>query len=186
MNPITHFLISWNTAALAGAAKRDRMLITLGGLLPDIDALGIIVDVVSPSEDAWRYYHEYHHQLTHNITTAVVGSIAVLLMAKKKLFTALVFFGVFNLHLLCDLVGARGPRAGDIWTVPYLVPFSSMNLSWQDQWPLNGWQNFAITIIMFVVVFIIAWKKGFSPLELFSAKADKLFVQTVNKYKHKL
>jgi len=141
MNPITHFLISWNTAALAGVEKRDRILITLGGLLPDIDALGIIIDIVSPSKEAWYYYHEYHHQLTHNITTAVVGAIAVLLLAnpvrgrssqrddrksetststlhkdnvkeivsdkisftsngaKKRLFTALVFFGVFNLHL---------------------------------------------------------------------------------------
>ena len=81
MNPITHFLISWNTAALAGVEKRDRILITLGGLLPDIDALGIIIDIVSPSKEAWYYYHEYHHQLTHNITTAVVGAIAVLLLA---------------------------------------------------------------------------------------------------------
>ena len=184
MNPITHFLISWNTAALVGVEKRDRILITLGGLLPDIDALGIIVDIVSPSEDAWRYYHEYHHQLTHNITTAVVGAIALLLLAKRRLFTALVFFGVFNLHLLCDLVGARGPRAGDIWTVPYLVPFSSMNLSWQGQWPLNGWQNFVITLAMLAMIFILAWAKGCSPLEVFSAKADKLFVQTIRKHKH--
>ena len=183
MNPITHFLISWDSAALAGAAKRDRLLITLAGVLPDLDALGIVADVSFPSKYAWYYYHQYHHQLTHNISAAVVGALAALLLAKRKLFTALMCLGVFHLHLLCDLVGARGPRAVDIWTVPYLVPFSSVELSWSGQWPLDGWQNLVITVIMIALVFIIAREKGFSPLEIFSVRADKLFVKSVNDYK---
>lgn len=184
MNPITHYLISWNSAALSGAAKRDRILIAWGGILPDIDALGIVADVLFPSKYSWYYYHQYHHQLTHNITAAVIGAIAAFMLARRKLATALIFFGVFHLHLLCDFIGARGPKKNDIWTVPYLKPFSQMELSWPHQWPLNGWHNFTITIIMIAIVFIISYKKDISPLEIFSNKTDKLFVKAINKYKH--
>ena len=37
---------------------------------------------------------------------------------------------------------------------------------------------------MLAMIFILAWAKGCSPLEVFSAKADKLFVQTIRKHKH--
>lgn len=227
MNPISHFLISWNVSALSAAEKRDRVLITLGGILPDIDSLGIVAELITKnSKNPLNLFSEYHHQLTHNITTAMVGAIAVFLMAnpvrgrssqrddrksetstsilpkdnvkelvsdkisftsngaKRRLFTALVFLGVFHLHLLCDLIGARGPE-GYQWPSNYLFPFSSaIQLTWQYQWPLNSWQNMVITISMLVMVFILVWKKGFSPLEVFSAKADRLFVQAVRKYKH--
>ena len=185
MNPISHFLISWNVSALCAADKRDRVLITLGGILPDADSLGIVAELITKnSRHPLNLFSEYHHQLTHNITTAIVGAIAVLLLAKRRLFTTLVFFGVFHLHLLCDLIGARGPE-GYQWPSNYLFPFSSaIQLTWQYQWPLNSWQNMAITLAMLGMVFILVWKKGFSPLEVFSAKADRLFVQAVNKYKH--
>ncbi|MDI6733454.1 MAG: metal-dependent hydrolase [Planctomycetota bacterium] len=180
MNPITHMVISWNTAAVSPVEKRDRILITLGGMIPDIDGLSILADLVFPSGYGWFYYHKYHHYLAHNITAIIVWVLFVLLIAKRKVVTAFLSFIVFHLHLLCDIVGARGPRECDIWTIPYLSPFSSaLTLSWKQQWELNGWQNFVITIIMFAIVFIISWKKGYSPLEIFSAKMDKLFVQTL-------
>lgn len=182
MNSITHFLISWNVSALSVAEKRDRILITLGGILPDIDGLGVICELATrhtgrPS----NFYSNYHHQLAHNVSAAIVGLLAMLLLAKKKLLTAFIFLIVFHIHLLCDLIGARGPE-GYQWPIPYLFPFSSgMQLTWKYQWALNGWQNSVITIVMLGVVFIISHRKGFSPLELFSAKADKLFVQTLKR-----
>lgn len=185
MNPITHFLISWNTAALTGVARRDRILITLGGILPDIDSLGIVAELLTRnSRRPLNLFSEYHHQLTHNITTAVVGAIAVFLLTKRKLSTALIFFGVFHLHLLCDLIGARGPE-GYQWPSNYLFPFSSaIQLTWQHQWLLNSWQNMAITLSMLGMVFILARKKSISPLEVFSNKANELFIRTIRKYKH--
>jgi inner membrane protein len=182
MNPITHFLISWNTAALTGAGKRDRILVTLGGLLSDIDGLGIILELATRhTGKPLNFYSNYHHQLAHNISVAILGLFTMLLFAQRKLRTAFVFLIVFHLHLLCDLIGARGPE-GYQWPIPYLFPFSSaVQLTWKYQWSLNGWQNFVITILMCGMVFIISWKKGFSPLEMFSARADKLFVQTLKR-----
>jgi hypothetical protein len=82
---------------------------------------------------------------------------------------------------LCDLIGGGGPD-GYQWPIFYLVPFSSeTQLVWKHQWELNNWRNFIITIMMSGVVFIIAHRRGFSPLELFSNRADKLFVETLRK-----
>jgi len=93
--------------------------------------------------------------------------------------TALLVFINFHLHLLCDLIGARGPD-GDQWPIPYLKPFSNtLQLTWHGQWTLNGWQNFAITGLLLVATFSIAWKYGSSPVELVSGPANKSLVQAL-------
>ncbi|MGC2741840.1 MAG: metal-dependent hydrolase [Candidatus Angelobacter sp.] len=83
--------------------------------------------------------------------------------------TAFLVFISFHLHLLCDLIGARGPD-GDQWPIPYLKPFSNaIHLTWHGQWALNAWQNFLITGIFLLATFWIAWRYGNSPLELVSS-----------------
>jgi hypothetical protein len=85
----------------------------------------------------------------------------------------------FHLHLLCDLVGARGPD-GYQWPIPYLKPFSnSVQLTWSHQWILNGWQNFVITSILLFVALWIAWRRGESPLQFASARADRALTQAL-------
>ncbi len=94
-------------------------------------------------------------------------------------FTALLVFISFHLHLLCDLIGARGPD-GDQWPIPYLKPFSnSVQLAWHGQWALNGWQNFVITGFFLVATFWIAWRYSASPLELVSQPANRALTQTL-------
>ena len=93
--------------------------------------------------------------------------------------TALLVFVSFHLHLLCDLIGARGPD-GYQWPIPYLRPFSSAwQLTWHGQWALNGWQNFLITGIFLAVTLWIAGKYGSSPLELISEAANRAFTQAL-------
>jgi hypothetical protein len=85
----------------------------------------------------------------------------------------------FHLHLLCDLVGARGPD-GYQWPIPYLKPFSnSVQLTWSHQWILNGWQNFVITSILLFVALWIAWRRGESPLQFASERADRALTQAL-------
>jgi len=82
----------------------------------------------------------------------------------------------FHLHLLEDLVGARGPD-GYQWPIPYLMPFSQAGtLSWIGQWALNAWPNFLITGALLIATFYLAWRRGYSPLEMVSLKADAAFV----------
>jgi inner membrane protein len=93
--------------------------------------------------------------------------------------TALLVFISFHLHLLCDLIGARGPD-GDQWPIPYLKPFSnSVQLAWHGQWALNAWQNFAITATFLIVTFWLAWKYRSSPVELVSRSANRALTQTL-------
>jgi hypothetical protein len=93
--------------------------------------------------------------------------------------TALLVFLSFHLHLLCDLVGARGPD-GDQWPIPYLLPFSkTLQLTWRGQWALNAWQNFVITGVLLVATFWIAWKHGRSPVELVSEKWNQRLVESL-------
>jgi inner membrane protein len=90
--------------------------------------------------------------------------------------TAFLVFISFHLHLLCDLIGARGPD-GDQWPIPYLKPFSNaVQLTWHAQWALNAWQNFVITGLLLLATFWIAWKYSSSPVELVSQSANDSFV----------
>jgi inner membrane protein len=94
--------------------------------------------------------------------------------------TALLVFLSFHLHLLCDLIGARGPD-GDQWPIPYLKPFSnSIQLTWHGQWALNGWQNFVITGLFLLATFWIAWKYGSSPVELVSKRWNGRFLRVLH------
>ena len=84
-------------------------------------------------------------------------------MPTRPWLTAFLVFISFHLHLLCDLIGARGPD-GDQWPIPYLKPFSNaLQLTWHGQWALNAWQNFVITGLLLVATFWLAWKYGSSP-----------------------
>jgi inner membrane protein len=93
--------------------------------------------------------------------------------------TAFLVFISFHLHLLCDLIGARGPD-GDQWPIPYLQPLSNaLQLTWHGQWALNAWQNFVITGFLLLATFWIAWKQGNSPLELVSESANRSFTEAL-------
>ena len=63
--------------------------------------------------------------LGHNLGFAIFSDCrSPHIFANRKLTTALLVFISFHLHLLADLVGARGPD-GDQWPIPYLLPFSN-------------------------------------------------------------
>ena len=44
MSPITHFLAGWAVAHTAELNPRERMLVTVAGIIPDLDGFGIVVD----------------------------------------------------------------------------------------------------------------------------------------------
>jgi LexA-binding, inner membrane-associated putative hydrolase len=180
MNPITHFLIGWGVATSCELDRRERALITVAAIIPDFDGLGIVAEKITLDWDKpLLWWTEYHHLLGHNLTFALVYSLAAFMLAKRKMKTALLVFLSLHLHLLGDIVGARGPE-GEQWPIPYFYPFEdSLQLVWEHQWALNAWPNFVITILGLAWMFRIAAKAGFSPLEFFSQKADAAFVNTV-------
>jgi membrane-bound metal-dependent hydrolase YbcI (DUF457 family) len=156
-------------------------MITISGIIPDVDGLVIAGDLLSgKSKEQLELWSTYHHVLGHNIGVAVLVIVAVYLLARtRKGITALLAGVSFHLHLLGDLIGSRGPD-GYQWPIPYLQPFSgAWQWVWQGQWALNSWQNILITSATLGIIFYLAWKRGYSPLEMISGKADKIFITTL-------
>ena len=176
MSPVTHFLTGWVLANCAELNRKDRALVALACVIPDIDGLGIVPEILTRhSSHPLLWFSLYHHSL-HNLAFALVVAALAFAIASRKWTTGLLVLLSFHLHLFEDVLGSRGPD-GDQWPIPYLAPFSSaMQLSWSGQWGLNAWQNVAITVGLLLTTFWLAWRRGFSPLEMISAKADVAFV----------
>ena len=65
MSPGAHFIGSLLVASVTTDSPRDRRLVTLAGILPDLDGLGMVVDVakslISGQETTFHYYQKFHH-----------------------------------------------------------------------------------------------------------------------------
>ena len=182
MSPITHFLAGWMVSNLDHLSKRDRLLVAVAGVIPDLDGAGIVAEILtrhSPRPLTW--WSDYHHVLGHNLGFALVTMAVSFCLATRRWKTALLAGLSFHLHLLGDIVGACRPE-GHQWPIPYLLPFSRQwQWMWPGQWALNAWPNFLITFVLLAVTFYLAWRRGFSPLEMFSQKTDKAFVAALRR-----
>ena len=180
MNPITHLLVSWVIADSADLDKRERNAVTLSGVIPDIDSFGIIAEqLTKESGHPLFWWSDYHHILGHNIGFGILVAVVVFIVSKKKWKTMGLALFCFHLHLLCDIVGAKGPD-GYQWPIPYLLPFSNaIQIVWKYQWEINAWPNFVITVAALAVTFYYAWKNGYSVLGMISKKMDLVFVRTL-------
>jgi hypothetical protein len=180
MNPITHFLASWTVANVAELDKRERAAVTLAGIVPDIDGFGLFAErLTTDSNHPITWWSDYHHVLAHNLFFGLIITAVCISVATRKWTVAALALLSFHVHLLGDVIGAGGPD-GEHWPIPYLWPFTErVQLVWQGQWAINAWQNVAITGLLLVVTFVLAWRRGYSPLEMISNKADIAFVRTL-------
>ncbi len=149
MAPGTHTLIGWWTANVLPLSRRDRLLVFLGGVLPDLDGLGLLYDL-----DAYR---TYHHVLLHNLFAGLAWVAAVGVVAANRVPCVTLTVLNWHLHLACDYFGSRGPWDSPPWVLPYLFPlvggwhgaeFTGPRWYWNPwQWPLNAWPNLLVTLI---------------------------------------
>jgi hypothetical protein len=187
VSPSAHFIASWLVGAVAADNSRDRKLVTLAGVLPDLDGLGMIADIIgrhfSGDPDSFHYYHRYHHVLTHGWPGALVITGVLTFFARQKLRTALLCLLTFHLHLLCDLVGSRGPGPEDFWPILYSKPlFRSPVWIWHGQWQLYGWKNNVIFIALFLLALWVSAQKGVSFMEFFGRRIDSTFVTFLQRF----
>jgi inner membrane protein len=183
VNPITHALVGWALAeSVTDIERRERALIVIAGVAPDLDGFGLPFELVTRDTDhPILWWSEYHHVLGHNLLFASILAVGAFCLARtRRAMTALLAFVAAHLHLLGDLAGSRGPDGYD-WPIPYLYPFSQAVTSWEGQWPLNAWPNIVITIALLLLAFFLAWKRGYSPVELFSRRADVAFIAALRK-----
>ena len=106
MSPGVHLIGSWLVASATTNNPRDRKLVTLAGVLPDADGLGIIPDVVgswiSGKDCTFHYYQTYHHLLLHGWPGAIAISVLLTFFARQR-------WRVF-LVVLVDLSSASAVR----------------------------------------------------------------------------
>ena len=181
MNIVEHFFIGWCVANTSTTLnERERMIVTAAAVLPDIDGLGMLVEI--PTRDTAHpllWWTEYHHILAHNIGAAVVVAGLAFAFSQHRALTTILTIISFHTHIFGDIIGARGPD-GYQWPIPYFLPFSrTPELSWEGQWELNAWPNFVITGATLLITFCLAIRRGYSPLEMISRRADRVFVDTL-------
>ncbi|WP_444997390.1 metal-dependent hydrolase [Aliikangiella sp. IMCC44359] len=171
MAPGSHLMMSWLGSAQIFYQRRERVLVTLSGVLPDIDGFGIIIDKIT---GVTNLYYQYHHYLGHNIFSAMFFSTLLSFIAKNQKVKVFLFsFFLIHLHITCDVIGSKGPD-GYHWPIYYFYPLdSSLGLTWKYQWELSSWPNTAITISLFLLCTYDANRKKFSFLEVFSQRLDR-------------
>jgi hypothetical protein len=165
LNPIVHGELSW-LIAQGLPDRRDRWLVTAGGLLPDLDGLTLLAG------EEW--YGRWHHVLSHGAVAAAGCTLVLAAVARRRLAVAGLVFAAFHLHLLCDLAGS-----GPLWPIHYLWPWSMHETMWSGQWDLASWQNSTLGLAVTLLCLACALWKGRSPVELFSLKADAKVVATL-------
>jgi hypothetical protein len=173
-------MVGWAIANIDGLNRRERAAVTLSGVIPDVDSIGIIAEKLTEGSDVpLLWWSKYHHVLAHNLGFGLLLMVVVFTLAKRKWITTALAILSFHLHLLGDLVGAKGPD-GYQWPIPYSLPFSNAwAFTWQGQWAINAWPNFVITIVAMAIAFFLAWKRGYSPLEIISTYVDRAFIRTL-------
>jgi len=184
MSPGSHLLASWLLANSLTNNQRDRRVVALAGLAPDIDGLGWLLDRgnswLGSSSD---YYFQYHHLVGHNFAASLaIAAAACLLATRRSLGVFLAALLAVHLHFLCDVAGSRGPD-GYQWPIPYFLPWDAETLwTWSGQWELNAWQNLAITLVMLSIAMAWSWRQRYSFVEVISAALDREFFKLLARY----
>ena len=183
MSPGAHLLFSWLSSVKILKNRRERTLVSVAGVAPDLDGLGLIVDKVTGTTN---YFFQYHHYLGHSIFSAIViSTIASLLATSQRLQVWSISFFVVHLHLLCDVIGSKGPE-GHQWPIYYLYPLNtSYGITWKYQWELNAWQNILILGLLLVGTAYYAKTKKITFLEVFSGRLNEEAFKIYRKYVRK-
>lgn len=184
MNIEAHFLASWLVGAAVAKNPRDCHLITLAGVLPDLDGLSLLGDALSPFWGGHTdYYGQYHHFLLHGISGCIGISLFLACWAQEKRRVIIWAFALFHLHLLCDLVGSRGPDPVDLWPVYYFGPFTHEPMwIWKNQLPLDSWPNRVLATLLFLGAIGMAVKIQRSWVAIFSRRGDVVVVRVLTQW----
>src|SRR6201984_2360154 len=110
MSPVTHFLSGWVLANLVDLDCKDRALVTLACVVPDVDGLGIIPELLTRnSAHPLLWFSLYHHSL-HNLAFALAIAALAFALAAQKWKTGILALLSFHIHLFEDVLGSRGPE----------------------------------------------------------------------------
>ena len=140
----THIGLSWLVASVGRASRRDRWLVTLAGILPDLDGAGIVW-----SHDA---YVAAHRAVGHGLFFGLLLVAVALWRADARWRTAALTALSFHLHLVLDVVGTGG------LPIRYFWPVSDRGWSYRGHWVLASWPNMVVMAATLLGVALVAWR----------------------------
>ncbi|MBA3845930.1 MAG: metal-dependent hydrolase [Planctomycetes bacterium] len=181
MSPITHGLMGWLIGESARLDRRGRAVVTIAGVIPDVDGFGLPVELLTRhSERPLLWWADFHHVLGHNLAFALVVALGAWAWTRRPLVAALALLS-FHLHLFCDLIGGRGPD-GHHYPIQYWWPFGDgAGWTWSGQWELNAWPNFVVTGLALIATIVLALRRGRTPIEIVSLRADAAVVAVLRR-----
>jgi len=142
---LTHIGLSWIVANLGPTSRRDRWLVVMAGVLPDLDGVGIL----------WSHaaYVAMHRAAGHSLLFGLLLIAIAIVYANSRWMTALCVAISFHLHLVLDLIGTGG------LPIRYLWPISDRGWSYAGHWDLASGPNFAVMALTAAGVAAIAWRR---------------------------
>lgn len=157
-----HFLTHIGLSVIIASAdtvrsRKDRWLIILAGVLPDLDGVGILW---SP-----HAYEAVHRAAGHGALFAVAWAGFTVLGADRRWSTTLLVLLSVHGHLLLDLVGTGG------LPIRYFWPVSSRGWSYAGRWPLASWQNALVMVLTLLGVVWVSWRAA--PTRLARARGSE-------------
>ena len=167
------YLIPWRTKL----ERRDRVIISLAGLAPDVDAPILLL----MGKEA---FVEYHHDYTHHLAGAVVVLAAGLAFGRRKAAAAGFAVAAWCGHMLLDMLGGGDRHPGEpfAYPVPLLWPFSDRPFDpFPFSWSLASWQNGLVMVFAMALMVRIALVEGRTVVEVFSLRADRVVVDVIRK-----
>lgn len=153
-------------------------------MVPDLDGLGVVVDVfqrvtgATARDPSW--YEHFHHSLLHGLPGAVLYLILTIACGTRSPRVLGLVLISYHFHLICDLAGSRGPSPLELWPIHYLAPLShAWSFMWPHQWPLNAWPNTVFTAALILWSLGRAVRNGSSPVSIFNPHADTAVVSAL-------
>lgn len=158
MSPIVHGMVAWLVAVLFAKQVNDRRLITIAGVVPDIDGIFILFDRAA--------YHELHHTFGHSILFGILVAIIAYALAKDRIKAFAGAIAAFSLHVISDVAVTN-------WSVAVLSPLSDYRLYLYQDPSLVAVVYPAIFFVCFGLILFTAYRRRISPLEFISEKWDR-------------
>lgn len=175
MHLTQHLFLSYLIPGQGGLERRDRVIITLAGLAPDIDAPILLAF----GKDA---FIEHHHDYTHFLAGAALAAAAGWFLGRRRAAAASLAAVAWCGHLLLDMIGAgdRNPGEPYAYPLPLLWPFSDRPFDpFPFSWTLASWQNATVMAIAILFMARLAVVEGRTVLEVFSLRLDAAVVKAL-------
>lgn len=154
---VGHAQVGWFMARACKVEARDRKLVALACMLPDVDGLTIL--------GGYDLYFAGHHVWLHSVFAAALFAALMAVFARRRLLVAaLSLLGVL-LHLLSDGFGLLA--LAPLWPVSTWI-----------FWPNDGryWVAFVgeviVPALLIAAQVALARREGTSILELLPARAE--------------